>query len=133
MYKSLLGDVLALKRAVVVLTFRTVYSARLQENAGLLMFKSHAKQMAPLPTQYTASRHTQTGIYTALHSIIHALSLLSTTHWSAVLSAPVTNTALKLQLNGYKHFNFNQPKPSLSLEERPQFKSTITLPYIGHT
>ena len=37
-----------------------------------------------------------------------------------------------LQLNGYKHFNFNQPKPSLSPEERPQFKSTITLPYIGH-
>ena len=38
-----------------------------------------------------------------------------------------------LQLNGYKHFNFNQPKPSLSPEERPQFKSTITLPYICHT
>ena len=38
-----------------------------------------------------------------------------------------------LQLNGYKHFNFNQPKPSLPPEERPQFKSTITLPYIGHT
>ena len=38
-----------------------------------------------------------------------------------------------LQLNGYKHFNFNQPKPSLPPEERPQFKSTISLPYIGHT
>ena len=38
-----------------------------------------------------------------------------------------------LQLNGYKHFSFNQPKPSLPPEERPQFKSTITLPYIGHT
>ena len=37
-----------------------------------------------------------------------------------------------LQLNGYKHFHFNQPKPSLSPEEQPQFKSTITLPYIGH-
>ena len=28
---------LALKRACLVLTFRTVYSARLQENAGLLV------------------------------------------------------------------------------------------------
>ena len=37
MNKSLLGDALALKRAVVVSTFRTVYSARPQENAGLLM------------------------------------------------------------------------------------------------
>ena len=59
----------------------------------LWMFKSHAKQMAPLPTQYTASLHTQTGIYTAHRSVIHALSMLSTTHWSAVLSAPATNTA----------------------------------------
>ena len=97
--------------------------------------------MSPLPTQYTTSLHTQTGIYTALRSIIHALSRLSTTHWSAVLSAPVTNTArhelhhikTSVQLNGYKHFNFNQPKPSLPPEERPQFKSTITLPYISHT
>ena len=38
-----------------------------------------------------------------------------------------------LQLNGYKHFNFNQPKPSVPPEERPQFKSTISLPYIGYT
>ena len=38
-----------------------------------------------------------------------------------------------LQVNGYKHFNFNQPNPSLPPEERPQFKSTITLTYIGHT
>ena len=39
-----------------------------------------------------------------------------------------------LHLNGYKHFNFNQTqaKPSLPPEERPQFKSTITLPYISH-
>ena len=37
MYKSLLGDVLALKRAAVVSTFRTVYCAHLEENAGLLM------------------------------------------------------------------------------------------------
>ena len=36
MYKSLLGDVLALKRAIVVSMFQTVYSAHLQENAGLL-------------------------------------------------------------------------------------------------
>ena len=38
-----------------------------------------------------------------------------------------------LQLNGYKHFNINQPKLSFPPEERPQFESTITLPYIGHT
>ena len=38
-----------------------------------------------------------------------------------------------LQLNGYKKFNLIQPKPSLPPEERPEYKSTITLPYIGHT
>lgn len=37
-----------------------------------------------------------------------------------------------LRLNGYKTFNFNQPKPSLPAE-RPDFKATITLPYIGLT
>ena len=80
--------------------------------------------------------HTHTHIYTALRS------LLFTTRWSAMLSAPCDQHSLKqefhhintsLQLNGYQHFNFNQPNPSLPPEERPQFKSTIAIPYIGHT
>ncbi len=37
-----------------------------------------------------------------------------------------------LQLNGYKTFNFSQPKPSLPPEDRPKFTATVTIPYIGH-
>ncbi len=36
-YKTLLGGVLVVRRTGVVSTFRTVFSAHIQENAGLLM------------------------------------------------------------------------------------------------
>ena len=102
------------------------------------MFKSHAKQMAPSPTQYTASLHTD------LHSSsFHHPRFKSDVHNTLVrrdfntcdqhsLKQELHHIKTSLQLNGYKHFNFNQPKPSLPPEERPQFKSAITLPYIGH-
>ena len=57
------------------------------------MSKSPEEKMGPLLTLYIANPHTQTDIYTARHSTIHASSLPSKTLWSAVRSTPATKTA----------------------------------------
>ena len=51
MYKSLLGDVLALKRAAVS-TFRTVYSARLQERCCRMTLCCHGRRHVVLESLY---------------------------------------------------------------------------------
>ena len=56
--------------------------------------------------------------HTAPRFIIHALSLLSTTHWSAVLSAPVTNTAWSRNFITSRHHR-NSTDTSISTSISP--------------
>ena len=55
MYKSVLRDVLALKRAVVVLTFQTVYSVRPPEDQQSILFRANISPKRDLYMVVTAS------------------------------------------------------------------------------
>ena len=58
----------------------------------------------------------QTGIYTALRSIIHASSLLSTTHWSAVLLQHCDQTQLEAGTPSHQDIAATQRIPAFQLQ-----------------
>ena len=84
-------DVLALKRTVVVSTFRTVYSARLQQNFFILLKTSRV---------YCSKRRDNNGSFQSQH-ILHGCTRKFTSNSYFLLSTPCKASNITNLTNGY--------------------------------